>query len=140
MPYKIYVSEKKIMKKEEIKAIDVKLKEDLNKKTIGGQTAYELPIIEKNQPVFIGTKDTVFDPVERPKHYNMGKIEVSDFIADQKLNFFEGNCIKYICRHKYKNGLEDLRKANWYLTKLIKLSEESNIQGEEMSSQKLEKK
>jgi len=61
-----------------------------------------------------------FDMVNRPPHYNMGKIEVSDFIADQKLDFFEGNVVKYLCRHKYKNGIEDLRKAEWYLTKLIK--------------------
>ena len=42
-----------------------------------------------------------------PVYYQKGKIEVIDFIADQKLNYLEGNCIKYICRYKFKNGLED---------------------------------
>lgn len=132
MPYKVYIAEGKIVGKE-------KMKDNLNKKTIGGQPAYELPLIEKNQPVFIGTKDKVFDNVNFPKHYNMGKIEVSDFIADQKLDFFEGNCIKYICRHKYKNGLEDLKKANWYLTKLIKLTEDSKNEGGNAVAEKKEK-
>jgi hypothetical protein len=63
------------------------------------------------------------DPVNHPKHYTSGKIEVADFIADQKLNFFEGNVVKYVARHKHKNGLEDLKKARWYLDYLIKEGE-----------------
>lgn len=64
--------------------------------------------------------DTENDPVNHPKHYTTGKIEVADFINDQKLNFFEGNVVKYVARHKHKNGLEDLKKAKWYLEYLIK--------------------
>ena len=41
---------------------------------------------------------------KHPDHYNEGEIEVWDFIADQKLDFFEGNIVKYICRWKTKNG------------------------------------
>ena len=36
-----------------------------------------------------------------------------------------GNVIKYICRWKEKNGLEDLKKAQWYLNRLIKNIEEN---------------
>jgi len=54
-----------------------------------------------------------------PKHYKQGKIEVIDFILDQKMNYLEGNIIKYVSRYKLKNGIEDLIKAHWYLTKLI---------------------
>tara|TARA_R100000935_G_scaffold1654_1_gene5089 strand:+ start:466 stop:696 length:231 start_codon:yes stop_codon:yes gene_type:complete len=54
-----------------------------------------------------------------PKHYKQGKIEVIDFILDQKMNYLEGNIIKYVTRYKLKNGIEDLKKAHWYLTKLI---------------------
>lgn len=54
-----------------------------------------------------------------PDHYQKGKIEVIEFILDQKFNYLEGNCIKYLCRYKFKNGLEDLKKAQWYLSKLI---------------------
>lgn len=61
-----------------------------------------------------------FDPVTKPKGYNQGTIECSDYIMDQKLDFFSGNVVKYIVRHKFKNGLEDLNKAQWYLNYLIK--------------------
>ena len=51
------------------------------------------------------------DSVNRPKHYTNGTIDVLDFILDQNLPYLEGNIIKYICRHKMKNGLEDVKKA-----------------------------
>ena len=54
-----------------------------------------------------------------PAYYRK-KIEVSDFIDEYDLNYFEGNIIKYVVRHKDKNGLEDLQKAKWYLERLIK--------------------
>ena len=54
-----------------------------------------------------------------PSYYRK-KIEVSDFIDEYDLNYFEGNIIKYVVRHKAKNGLEDLQKAKWYLERLIK--------------------
>lgn len=54
-----------------------------------------------------------------PSYYRK-KIEVSDFIDEYDLNYFEGNIIKYVVRHKDKNGLEDLQKAKWYLERLIK--------------------
>ena len=61
-----------------------------------------------------------------PDHYKQGKIEVIDFILDQKLNYLEGNVIKYLSRYKYKNGLEDLKKAKWYLNKLTEGYENEN--------------
>lgn len=72
--------------------------------------------------------------VSHPPHYQSATgLEVIDvieaFTAD--LNGIEavdtGNVIKYICRWKHKNGLQDLKKAQWYLTHLINLKEkESN--------------
>jgi|TARA_R100001460_G_scaffold102156_2_gene146439 hypothetical protein len=53
-----------------------------------------------------------------PSYYKK-KIQVTDFIIEYEMNFLEGNIIKYVCRHKAKNGLEDLKKAKWYLEKLI---------------------
>ena len=41
-------------------------------------------------------------------HYQDFKIQPAEFINQNKLLFAEGNAIKYICRHKYKNGKEDL--------------------------------
>lgn len=67
------------------------------------------------------------DLVNHPKHYLQGKIEVIDFIDDQKLGFYEGQVIKYICRAKHKNAeLQDLKKAQFYLNRLIKQKEEGN--------------
>lgn len=63
------------------------------------------------------------DVINKPNHYNQGNIEVSDFIIDQNMNFLEGNIIKYVSRYKTKNGIEDLKKARWYLNKLIEANE-----------------
>lgn len=60
------------------------------------------------------------DMVDHPPHYNQGKIEVADFIEDQGLDFFAGNVVKYVIRAPHKNNaLEDLKKARWYLDRLI---------------------
>ena len=57
------------------------------------------------------------DPIH-PDHYK-GKIQPIDFIESQELDFNEGNVVKYVSRHKKKNGLEDLMKAKFYLDRLI---------------------
>jgi len=54
-----------------------------------------------------------------PSHYKQGNIQVIDFILDQDMTYVEGNIIKYVSRYKFKNGLEDLKKAQWYLNKLM---------------------
>tara|TARA_R110002167_G_scaffold225145_1_gene430520 strand:+ start:97 stop:324 length:228 start_codon:yes stop_codon:yes gene_type:complete len=54
-----------------------------------------------------------------PDYYKRGNIEVTDFIIDQSMSFLEGNIVKYLVRYKEKSGIEDLRKARWYLEKLI---------------------
>ena len=60
------------------------------------------------------------DPINNPSHYTQGKIEVLDFILDQDLPYLPGQVIKYICRYRFKNGVEDLQKAEFYLKRLIK--------------------
>ena len=60
------------------------------------------------------------DMVDHPEHYNSGKIEVIDVIEDWGLGFHEGNAIKYIGRHKHKNGaVQDIEKAIWYLKRYL---------------------
>ena len=62
------------------------------------------------------------DPVNYPSHYTTGKIEVIDFIEDQKFNYHLGNAVKYICRAGKKDPaklVEDLEKAGWYLNREI---------------------
>ena len=59
------------------------------------------------------------DNVNHPKHYTKGKIEPIDFINANDLDYLEGNIVKYIARYKYKGGVEDLEKAEFYLRMLI---------------------
>lgn len=60
------------------------------------------------------------DAVNRPAHYNTGKIEVIDYIEDQKLDFCLGNAVKYISRSAHKGSeKQDLEKAIWYLKRKI---------------------
>ena len=64
------------------------------------------------------------EAVDHPNHYNKG-IEVIDYIDSWDFNFTIGNIIKYVSRHKHKaNPLEDLKKAKWYLDRLIEKYEE----------------
>jgi hypothetical protein len=64
------------------------------------------------------------DNVNRPKHYRKGKVECIDAIksatGDGYQFYLQGNIIKYMWRFNHKNGLEDLQKAQWYLSELIK--------------------
>lgn len=60
------------------------------------------------------------DKVNHPKHYTNGKYETIDIIEDmlspeEFIGFCIGNSIKYLSRYKYKNGLEDIKKAQWYI-------------------------
>jgi hypothetical protein len=60
------------------------------------------------------------DPVNNPAHYTVGGIETIDFIEAKKLGYNLGNVIKYLTRADHKgNKMEDLRKAQWYLTREI---------------------
>ena len=60
------------------------------------------------------------DLVNQPPHYTAGGIETIDFIEAKKLNYNLGNVVKYLTRADHKgNKLEDLRKAQWYLTREI---------------------
>lgn len=67
-------------------------------------------------------KDLFPDMVNKPPHYNRGRIEVIDFIEDQKLTFCRANALKYVVRAGNKDPtkeIEDLEKAIWYLQRDI---------------------
>jgi len=67
-------------------------------------------------------KGTTYNSLEEQvggKHYRSMKIQPAEFINENKLLFAEGNAIKYICRHKFKNGKEDLKKAIHYIDMII---------------------
>ena len=69
------------------------------------------------------------DMVNHPKHYNESGIECIDALEamlwDVLESYFQGYIAKYLWRYKYKNGVEDLKKAQWYLNKLIGVIDES---------------
>lgn len=66
--------------------------------------------------------DSRKEAVNHPSHYNSGKIEVIEFLEDQKLEPHEWNAVKYIARAKHKGRrAEDLEKAIWYLKRKIEL-------------------
>ena len=66
------------------------------------------------------------DVVNHPDHYNNGNIECIEYLKDNMswegfAGYLEGNCKKYLHRWRYKKKpLEDLKKAAWYLDRLIK--------------------
>ena len=69
-----------------------------------------------------GTKNSSERSKQNPDHYQLGKIQVWDFIIDQDLDFVLGNVVKYVCRAGTKPGesrLDDLKKAQAYITKAI---------------------
>lgn len=65
------------------------------------------------------------DSVNNPPHYNYGKVECIEAIEESMTSesfrgYLKGNCMKYLWRYERKGkALEDLRKAQWYLDKLI---------------------
>ena len=69
------------------------------------------------------------DMVNSPKHYNESGIECIDalqaMLGDGFEAYLQGNIAKYLWRYKYKNGVEDLRKAQWYLSVLIEDQDDS---------------
>lgn len=63
-----------------------------------------------------------YETVNHPPHYNMGGVEAMDVIDAWELDFCLGNVLKYIARVGRKpgtNGIEDLKKARWYLDREI---------------------
>lgn len=73
------------------------------------------------------------DAVEQPPHYNKSSVECIDameaMVEGSDIPSHEAycwqNCFKYLWRWPYKNGLEDLKKARWYLDRLIQKVEEN---------------
>jgi len=105
------------------------MKEELNKLPENGYFSEKLrevitPALNEIQPVVNISAD---DPVNHPSHYTDGKIEVIDFIENQRLNtnFYLSNAVKYISRAGKKDAAketEDLEKAVWYLRRMESLN------------------
>lgn len=94
----------------------------LNAKLMGFEVIEDTPsvaeVVEKHG------EDVKPDPVNRPAHYTYGGIECIDamqaaFGGEAVKDFCLCNAFKYLWRHREKGGLEDLKKARWYLNRLI---------------------
>ena len=62
---------------------------------------------------------SAYDKQVGGSHYKKMKIQPSKFVIENELLFPEGNVIKYICRHRFKNGKEDLEKAVHFIEMII---------------------
>lgn len=87
-------------------------------------------VIEDDTPTIAETaakrsEDVKPDPVNHPAHYTSGGIECINamqaaFGVEVVKGFCLCNAFKYLWRHRNKNGVEDLKKARWYLNRLIR--------------------
>jgi hypothetical protein len=82
------------------------------------------------QPVE-AVKVEVGEKVNHPKHYNHGKYEcidvmVENFGKEATQHFCLLNAFKYVWRSNYKHGVEDIKKAMWYLNKWLELEGEEH--------------
>lgn len=78
-----------------------------------------------------GEETAITDNVNHPAHYGNGKLECIDVMLEtQGVEAVKGFCLcnafKYLYRHNNKNGVEDIRKARWYLDKYLELEGEKD--------------
>jgi len=66
------------------------------------------------------------DNVNNPKHYTSHPSGIECIQVVEHMNFNVGNAIKYLWRTDHKNGLEDLKKAAWYIKREIAKKEKEN--------------
>lgn len=72
-----------------------------------------------NKDIFKGTTYDSLDEQVDGTHYKKMKIQPAYFINENRLEFAEGNAIKYICRHKAKGKSKDIEKAIHYLQMIL---------------------
>ena len=89
---------------------------------------------------------SAYDKQVGGSHYKKMRIQPSKFVIENELLFPEGNVIKYICRHRYKNGKEDLEKAIHFIEmiierdyKLIPMTEEEEYRNAGITKEEAEK-
>lgn len=66
------------------------------------------------------------DMVNHPPHYTAHPSGVECIQITEHMNFNVGNAVKYLWRTNHKNGLEDLKKARWYVDREIQRLEKNN--------------
>lgn len=71
------------------------------------------------------------EDIVNPKRYTQNKLECWDFWVKAGLDPLIASAVKYVWRYKYKNGIEDLKKAKVFLEKAIKEAQKDNIHNSE---------
>ena len=117
-----------------LRDIDVSKVNDLAWKEITEFINTSMDYSEKEIEIYSRKRENAYDPndsrmpqfdnVDRPIHYAAGSIECIDAIeaqlsAEEFRGYLKGNIIKYLWREKHKGGVESLKKAKWYLNKLL---------------------
>ena len=92
--------------------------------TIAAQVAQQKQQEKDPEQYFLPTLEERIDMVNHPKHYNKHGVECIDAIRaaltdDEFRGYCKGNVLKYTWRERYKKGLEDLKKAQWYLERVV---------------------
>ena len=69
--------------------------------------------------------------ITNPDHYKHGGIETIEYMKakltkEQFEGYLLGNVLKYVSRYRHKDGVKDLKKAKWYLERLIEEKEEKH--------------
>ena len=99
-----------------------------------GFPAYDLPdFFDAEKQALDREFYSRFDDITRPEHYNRAGIECIEAIEasmspEEFKGYLKGNVEKYTWRYRYKGGLKDLRKAQWYLNKLIDFVETEELE------------
>ena len=78
----------------------------------------------KNWANSVPSQESKVDNVNKPPHYNQAGIECIDAIEaalspEELRGYYKGNVLKYTWRERYKNGDEDISKAQWYTNRLL---------------------
>ena len=100
--------------------------QDTEVRAVSDEQQLEFPFESHHQYMARRAKEeeAKVEMVNHPPHYKEGEIECIDYLEDSLgtdgFSFYiEGNVKKYIHRWRHKGGIEDLKKAQWYLTRLI---------------------
>lgn len=79
----------------------------------------ELAAIEGRMFLEMEEAEMTHDPVDHPAHYTQHPSGIECIQITEHMGFCLGNAVKYIWRADLKNGVEDLKKARWYIDREI---------------------
>ena len=104
---------------------------DRNDMAVCGRCRNTVPEIDpefEKRPLLWESKHN--DNVNHPSHYETGKFECIDVMVETQgveavKAFCLCNAFKYLYRHNGKNGIEDIKKARWYINKYLELEGET---------------